>query len=311
VLYRRLGRTGLRVSTIGLGGWQLGGEWGRAFSPTEADRLVGRAHDLGVNLIDTAECYGDHESERLAGRAIRRDRAGWIVCTKFGHRFRGHLDREPAFDVAGVAASLRGSLAALGTDYIDLLLFHSGTNEQITSDELWTFLQGRVRAGAVRHVGLSLSGESPHSGPWQAQRARALGASVVQVVYNRLRPDAARDVFPICARDGLGVVTRVPLAQGLLAGRIDERSTFAPTDLRHRWSCEQLRASVQRVRAVWQREKPAHVDPVEWAIAWSVAADEVSATVVGCKTPNQIEAAVRTVASGLVRADHPLACPHR
>jgi len=85
--YRRLGRTGLNVSTVGVGTWQLSGEWGKRFAQHEVDALLGRAAALGVNLVDTAECYGDHLAEELVGEAIRGQRGDWIVATKFGHRF--------------------------------------------------------------------------------------------------------------------------------------------------------------------------------------------------------------------------------
>jgi aryl-alcohol dehydrogenase-like predicted oxidoreductase len=85
--YRRLGRTGLRVSVVGIGTWQLGGEWGRRFTQPEVDQLLGRARDLGVNLVDTAECYGDHQAEARIGQAIQRHRDDWVVATKLGHHF--------------------------------------------------------------------------------------------------------------------------------------------------------------------------------------------------------------------------------
>ena len=89
--YRRLGRTNLRVSVVGLGTWQFGGEWAKDFSQGEADRIIDRAADLGINLIDTAECYGDHTSEAFIGNALARrgDRDKWVIATKFGHHFLG------------------------------------------------------------------------------------------------------------------------------------------------------------------------------------------------------------------------------
>src|SRR3954464_5976790 len=84
--YRRLGKTGLRVSVIGVGTWQFGGEWGKDFTPDEVDRMLRRAKELGINLIDTAECYGDHGSESLIGQALRGDRGDWVIATKFGHK---------------------------------------------------------------------------------------------------------------------------------------------------------------------------------------------------------------------------------
>ena len=84
--YRRLGKTGLRVSVIGIGTWQLGGEWGKLYTQSEADQILGRAKEQGINLIDTAECYSDHVSESLVGGAIKHERQDWVVATKFGHR---------------------------------------------------------------------------------------------------------------------------------------------------------------------------------------------------------------------------------
>src|SRR5712671_7445725 len=93
--YRVLGSTGLRVSVIGIGTWQLGGEWGRSYSQAEADAIFDKGTELGINLVDTAECYGDHLSEKLIGDYLaRHDRSRWIVASKFGHRFNGFMNRD-------------------------------------------------------------------------------------------------------------------------------------------------------------------------------------------------------------------------
>src|SRR5215212_11214832 len=119
--YRTLGKTGLRVSVIGIGTWQLGGEWGKDFAQPEVDAMFGRAHELGINLIDTAECYGDHTSERLIGAAVKSQREKWIIATKFGHRFTGFLQRSDERSAGDVKKQLEDSLQALQTDYIDIL----------------------------------------------------------------------------------------------------------------------------------------------------------------------------------------------
>src|ERR1044071_5663711 len=125
--YRILGRTGLRLSVIGVGTWQFGGEWGRDYSQADVDAILDRAAAGGINLIDTAECYGDHLSERLIGDYLaRRDRSRWIVATKFGHQFKSFLSRDDDFSAAGAVSQLEGSLRALRLDTIDLYQFHSG-----------------------------------------------------------------------------------------------------------------------------------------------------------------------------------------
>src|SRR5437867_4674769 len=126
--YRRLGKTELKVSVIGLGTWQFGGEWGKDFSPEEVRDLVARAKDLGINLIDTAECYGDHLSESLIGDAIRGDRAAWVVATKFGHKYHGYMNRTDERSAGDVRVQLEDSLRALKTDYVDIYQYHSVRN---------------------------------------------------------------------------------------------------------------------------------------------------------------------------------------
>lgn len=113
IKYRRLGRTGLKVSVVGVGTWQFGGEWGKQFTQQEVDGILGRARELGINLIDTAECYGDHLSESLVGQAVRRHRDHWILATKFGHRFIDHLQREDLWAPEEVQQQLEDSLRAL------------------------------------------------------------------------------------------------------------------------------------------------------------------------------------------------------
>ena len=127
--YRNLGKTGLRVSVVGLGTWQFGGEWGKNFDPKQVNAMLTMAAELGINLIDTAECYGDHLSEKLVGQAIKGQRDRWIIATKFGHKFKPNFERDNLFEAAQVQKQLEDSLRALQTDYIDLCQFHSGTDE--------------------------------------------------------------------------------------------------------------------------------------------------------------------------------------
>src|SRR5512136_1604786 len=152
--YRILGRTGLRVSVIGLGTWQFGGEWGRTFSQADADAILDQAATLGINLLDTAECYGDHLAESLIGDYLsRHDRSRWIIATKFGHHFNRFMDRTEDFSAADVRRQLEASLRALRVEAIDLYQFHSGSDSQLLNEALWTMLDAQRRAGKVRHLG--------------------------------------------------------------------------------------------------------------------------------------------------------------
>src|SRR3954453_11863432 len=158
--YRNLGKTKLAVSVIGVGTWQFGGEWGRQYRQAEVDAILDKAEEQGINLIDTAECYGDHTSEALIGDYLsRRDRDRWIVATKFGHHFHGFMERSWDLSVAGVQAQLEKSLRALKVETIDLYQFHSGSDEDFQKPELWSMLQEQKRSGKVGHLGISIAGK--------------------------------------------------------------------------------------------------------------------------------------------------------
>ena len=293
--YRRLGRTDLRVSVIGLGTWQFGGEWGKDFTQAEADAIVGRARDLGINLVDTAECYGDHLSESLVGKAVARERDSWVVATKFGHRYLGEHERSDDWSAAGVVESLERSLRALGTDYVDLFQFHSGPDDAFDQEDLWEALRGQVAAGKVRHLGISL-GDS--SATHQVERALEVGASAVQLVYSRLDRGPEEAVLPLCSRLDLGVLAREALAGGLLSGKYAPGSRFTdPADTRSRRDVEETERRLAAVDQIRAEEVPPGTDMAAWALAWCLRHPAVTSVIPGCKSVAQVE-------SNAAAADH-------
>jgi aryl-alcohol dehydrogenase-like predicted oxidoreductase len=285
---RRLGHTDLHPSVIALGTWQFGGEWGHDFTQSEVDAIVDAARESGINLIDTAECYGDHLSERLVGAAIKSDRDRWIVATKFGHRFTGFLERDQAFGAKEVRQQLEDSLKALGTEIIDLYQFHSGTNAQFENDELWTMLDKQKQAGKIRYLGISISSSKPETNVYQTERATQFGASAIQVVYNRLERQPEEMVFPLCAAQDLGVLARVPLASGFLSGKYQSDAQFPANDVRSRQSAEQLRQTLEEVERIRRDEVPEDVPMAAWALAWCLKSAIVTCVIPGCKNPDQV-----------------------
>ena len=229
--YRRLGRTGLQVSVIGMGTWQFGGEWGKEFEQSEVDAILSKAAEMGINLIDTAECYGDHLAEKLVGRAIKGRRKKWILATKFGHRFNGPFQRDDVYEPAQVQEQLEQSLKALQTDYVDLYQFHSGTDPMFDTPGLWDTLQGFVQAVPSG----TWASRSAASGPALPGQSRVGGRrETIQVVYNRINRSAEQEIIPSCRRQDLGVLARVPLASGFLSGKytkppISQRRTSGPS----------------------------------------------------------------------------------
>jgi aryl-alcohol dehydrogenase-like predicted oxidoreductase len=284
--YRVLGRTGLKVSVIGVGTWQLGGEWGKSFGQTEVDAILDRAADCGINLIDTAECYGDHLAERLIGDYLsRHDRDRWIVATKFGHVFNGFMDRADRYGPDDVKAQLIASLRALRTDRIDIYQLHSGPDEAFLDDGLRAMLEEARRSGMVRSLGVSIRGSGSEV---QVREAFGRGYGVLQVVYNRLDLRAESAVFPTARRHGLGILARVPLASGLLSGKYGDGDPFGPDDYRSTLGPEEIARRVREAERLAGEELPLGVSRVRWALAWCLRDPVVTAVIPGAKSPEQV-----------------------
>lgn len=290
MLCRRLGNTDLRVSVVGLGTYQLGGDWGQTFGPREAEAIITAAHGSGVNFIDTAKCYGhDHLAETLIGKAIpASQRDDWIIATKFGHRRPADNGAVEAWSAKEVARQLDGSLRALRMDQIDLYQFHSGDDAAFDNDDLSTVLDKAVRDGKVRYLGLSLRAGAVDAGDLsQVSQARARGISVLQIAYNRLFPKAAEAALPMAQRFGLAVIGRIPLARGYLSGGYSAATRFPDADLRSADTASSVQDLLARVDEARQ-EAPAGADLAQWAIAWALAHPALSCVVVGTKNPEQI-----------------------
>jgi myo-inositol catabolism protein IolS len=303
--YRRLGKTGMKVSVIGIGTWQLGGEWGKKFEQAEVDAMIDKAAELSVNLIDTAECYGDHLSEELIGRSIEGRRDKWIITTKFGHKFKPNFERENLFDPAQVQKQLEDSLRALQTDYIDLYQFHSGTDEMFDTPGLWEMLQKQVDAGKIRHLGISIS--SKFASFYQVEKASEVGAEAIQAVYNRVHRKPEEKIFDSCIRQDLGVLARVPLASGFLSGKYSEDSKFASTDVRSSWHDQDEWQEIYREVTSFKNEVPQGVPMAHWALAWCLQHPAVSCVIPGCKTVEQVESNALAANLQAVSNEHPQA----
>jgi myo-inositol catabolism protein IolS len=306
VKYRRLGKTGLRVSVVGIGTWQFGGEWGKRFTQEEVDRLLGRAGELGINLIDSAECYGDHLSESLIGQAIKNERERWIVATKFGHKFHSNFERTDHWSPQEVVQQLEASLKALRTDYVDLYQFHSGSDEAFDQEDLWETLNEQVRKGKVRYLGISISSRDENL--YQTERATQVGASVIQLVYNRLDRRPERRVLPACRDQDLGVLARVPLASGFLSGKYQPGAEFTnKDDIRSLQSQQEVQKNLKLVQEIQKTEVPQGVAMAPWALAWCLQHPAVTCVIPGCKSVEQVESNASAADLDMVRDDHPQA----
>ncbi len=285
--YRRLGKTNLNVSVIGVGAWQFGGEWGKEFSQDEATQILTRAQELGINLIDTAECYGDHTSERLIGAAVKNQRDKWIIATKFGHRFLGYMKRSDDRSPADVQKQLEDSLKALQSDYIDIYQLHSVRDNEFFNEALWKILFDAKRSGKIRHIGNSIS--SGLDGAPQVDASTRAQVEVLQVLYNRLDRRPEEKVLPSAQKQDLGVLARVPLASGFLTGKYKPGTKFQEGDVRHEQKPEEIEKKLREVERIAREEAPKGVPMAHWALAWCLRHPAVTAVIPGCKDVHQVE----------------------
>ena len=307
IRFRKLGKTSLRVSIIGLGTYQFGGRWGKAFTQAEASEIIDTAQDAGINLIDTAECYGMNQlSENLVGQAIASSRSHWVLATKFGHEKLSPTKNRPAYTAPEMLKQLETSLRALRTDYIDLYQFHSGSNEAFDNDELWAALEKQQQAGKIRYFGISVSRKSQEWREHQTQQASSVGASTIQVKYNRLERYAEEQVFPQCLLQNLGVLARVPLASGLLSGKYQEVKSFKESEARaSKYDSETFARMQAEIRDVLANELPPNATLPEYALAWSLSHPAVSCVIPGCKTPDQVRMNARAADLPMLAKPHP------
>ncbi|MDC3417399.1 aldo/keto reductase [Aquibacillus salsiterrae] len=301
--YRRLGKTDLKVSVVGVGTWQFGGDWGKDFNQSEVDAILNRAKELGINLIDTAECYGpDHLSESFIGDFLSRDnRDDWILATKFGHHW--HDTWSHAWSVDDVRKQLDESLTALKTDYVDLYQFHSGSDDDFNNDDLWTMLDKQVQDGKIRNLGISIGS---NKNIYQTSKATEVNAKAIQVVYNRIDKAPEEEVFPSCIEQDLGVLARVPLASGFLSGKYKPGAKF-DDKVRKRREQADIDAQLKEVEQIKQQELPEGVNMAEWALAWCLQHPAVTTVIPGCKSPEQVEANAAAADLDMVEMEHRLA----
>ena len=305
--YRKLGKTGLRVSAIGLGTWQYCGDWGKEFTFEEVKGILDRASELGFCLIDSAAGYGpNHLSEQMVGAAIEGNRDKWVISTKFG-RYRTGKGEDTVvcdFSADAVKGQLEDSLRALRTDCIDIYLMHSAPTDQIDNDALWTMLDKAKQDGKIKNYGLSLQGAK---NLLHCRMADTFGCSVVEMIYNGVDKDPGTNgTLAFCQEANLGVLARVPLAQGYLSGKYKPGATFDKSDVRsYYYNQETTQKRIGIALDFIEKNVPAGVNPADWAMAWAVAHPAVGACIPGFKSIAQLENGAK--AADYVFSNHPLA----
>src|SRR3712207_271946 len=224
--YRNLGETGMRVSEISLGTWAFGGDWGTV-GADDAYAALNRAVDLGVNFLDTADVYGDGRSEKLIGRLLKdRPNDEILVATKAGRRLDPHTSE--GYDHKNLSAFVERSLDNLGVEALDLLQLHCPPSETYRRDSTFEALDRLKEAGKLKNYGVSVE---------KVEEARVAldypGVATVQIIFNIFRQKPAEEFFPLAEERGVGILARVPLASGLLSGKMTAGRDFPEDDHRN------------------------------------------------------------------------------
>jgi aryl-alcohol dehydrogenase-like predicted oxidoreductase len=290
--YRILGRTGMRVSEVSFGSWAIGSSWGPV-DDEESIAALRRAVDLGVNFIDTADVYGDGRSEKLIAR-LRKERPETVyVATKAGRKLWPHVAER--YTPAAIAKFVEQSLRNLKTEALDLLQLHCPPTPAYYLPELFSGLDALVKAGKLRHYGVSVEKVE------EALKAIEYpGVETVQIIYNMFRQRPAELFFREAMRRKVGVIVRVPLASGLLTGKMSGRTRFDRDDHRsynrkgEKFDRGETFAGVdfkEGLRAVEELKAiaPRGMTMSQFALRWILMSAAVSCVIPGAKRPDQVE----------------------
>jgi aryl-alcohol dehydrogenase-like predicted oxidoreductase len=297
-----LGRSGLDVSRIAFGTWQLGGDWG-AFDEDAAIAAIRRARELGVNFFDTAQAYGFGVSERLLGRALRdeltRNRDELVIATKGALRRTDSgvvRDASPEWLRKGVDASL----TALGLDHIDLYQVH-WPDAGVPAAETAGALADLVAEGKIGHVGVS-----NYTPAQMSEFAETLPVETLQPAYHLFRREIEASTLPYTRAHDIGVLVYGPLAHGLLTGTLTEDTAFAAADWRGHspvFAGDTYRQNLAVVRALAKLAADHGITVSQLAIAWTLANPDVHVAIVGARSTHHIEDSLAAADLTLTDAD--------
>lgn len=292
---RRLGKSGLQVTEIGIGLWAIGGnEWGPVDDQNSLDTIEA-ALQAGITFFDTADVYGFGHSEELLGQAMRGRRDEFIVATKIGWIGFDREGFKSAYDSPeALIAGVQKNLDRLGTDHIELLQCHINEPEPNTQNFIQGF-QKLQRNGVIKAYGVS-SSIFEFIQEFNADG----GLSALQIDYSILNRTAEKEIFPYCLEHDIGVIVRGPLAMGILTGKFDQDSRFPEGDFRRSWieNPEENQVFLEDLAKVdLLRKLPYQGSLAQLALQFVLAHPAVTTVIPGAKTVEQLE---QNVQAGLV-----------
>ncbi len=290
--FRELGRTGWKISSVSYGTWALGGTWGDV-NDTESLASLRRAFDMGVNFFDTADVYGDGRSERLLATLRKELKDEIYIVTKAGRRLDPHVAE--GYNKKNLTAFVERSLKNLETDTIDLLQLHCPPTEVYYWPEVFGFLDDLVKEGKIRYYGVSVEKVEE-----ALMAIEYPDVQSVQIIFNMFRQRPADLFFEQAKKKKVGILARVPLASGMLSGKLKADSTFAADDHRtfnrageafdrgETFSGVDYNVGLEAVESL-KAICPEGMSLAQFALRWILMFDAVTCTIPGARKPSQVE----------------------
>ncbi len=292
--YRTLGKTGFEISEISLGTWQVGGKWGDVFNHTTADEILNAAVDSGINFIDTADVYGDGESEKAVGRFVKSRLERIYVATKCGRQLNPHTNE--AYQPAVLRKFVENSLKNMGLETLDLIQLHCPPTEVYYRPEIFELFDRLKDEGKILNLGISVEKVEEALKGIEYQNVTS-----VQIIFNVFRQRPTELFFEQAQKKNVGVIVRVPLASGLLTGKFSSNSTFTQGDHRNfNRNGEQFDkgetfsgidyetglAAVDELKTIFPNDN--NLAPM--ALRWILQHEAVTTIIPGASKPEQVKA---------------------
>jgi len=290
--YRELGRTGWKISAISFGAWAIGGTWG-SVKDEESLSALHRALDLGVNFFDTADVYGDGHSEQLLAKLRKERSESFYVATKAGRRLNPHA--AGGYNKENLTAFVERSWKNLEVEPLDLLQLHCPPTEVYYMPETFDILDGLVKAGKLRHYGVSVEKVE------EALKAIEYpNVKTVQIIFNIFRQRPSELFFNEAQKRQVGILARVPLSSGMLTGKMTHESKFELDDHRHfnrqgesfdrgeTFSGLDYETGLQAMEEL-RPLVPAGMSMSQMALRWILMFPAVTCAIPGAKRPAQVE----------------------
>jgi aryl-alcohol dehydrogenase-like predicted oxidoreductase len=290
------GSSGKSIGEIGLGTWQLGGNWGDVTEDVALDTLRAAA-DSGITFLDTADVYGDGKSERVIGKFLKETRVPFFVATKLGRS--GNPGWPGNFTRAAIRQHTEASLSRLGLEALDLTQLHCVPPDVLKRGELFGWLEELKHEGKIRAYGASV--ESMDEALWCLSQP---GCASLQIIFNIFRQKPVETIFAKAKEKSVALIVRLPLASGLLSGRMTKQTTFQPDDHRNfnrdgqAFNVGETFAGLPFEKAVELADElkayvPSGMSMAEFSLRWILDHEAVTVVIPGARNPKQVRSNVR------------------